>query len=59
VTVLIALSSPRVLLSILAAASELENRAGKCGRFRRELEKKSGEGGCWLSLKLLALEKLK
>jgi hypothetical protein len=44
VTVL-TLSSPRVLLSILAAASELEKRAGRWGLLRRELEKKRGEGG--------------
>lgn len=45
VTVFIPPSSPLVLLNILAAASELEKRAGSCGRMRRELEKKSGEGG--------------
>jgi hypothetical protein len=46
VTVLMPPSS-LVLLSILAAASELEKRAGSCGRrsSRRE-EKNSGEGGC-------------
>ncbi|KAI1527834.1 hypothetical protein Ptr902_06975 [Pyrenophora tritici-repentis] len=43
VTVLMPLSS-RVLLSILAAASELEKRAGSCGRVLRD-EKKRGEGG--------------
>jgi hypothetical protein len=43
VTVLMPLSS-RVLLSILAAASLLEKRAGSCGRLFRE-EKKRGEGG--------------
>lgn len=43
VTVLMPLSS-RVLLSMLAAASELEKRAGSCGRVLRE-EKKRGEGG--------------
>lgn len=53
VTVLMPLSS-RVLLSILAAASELEKRAGRKGRMRRECEKNSGDGGwpspcswCW------------
>jgi hypothetical protein len=57
VTVLMPLSS-RALLSILAAASELEKRAGSCGRVLRE-EKNSGEGG-WLSRRNWALfEKLK
>lgn len=46
VTVLIPKSSERVLLNILAAASELENRGGNSGRaFEGVLEKKSGEGG--------------
>jgi hypothetical protein len=48
VTVLMPPSSPRVLLSILAAASELEKRGGRCGRGLRD-EKKSGEGGCLLT----------
>src|SRR5690242_5519664 len=43
VTVLMPPSSPRVLLNILAAASELENRAGRCGRARLD-EKNSGDG---------------
>jgi hypothetical protein len=45
VTVLMPLSSPLVLLSILAAASELENRGASGGRLPRELEKKRGDGG--------------
>ena len=57
VTVLMPLSS-RVLLSILAAASLLEKRAGNCGRVFRE-EKKRGEVG-WPSRRNCALlEKLK
>lgn len=45
-TVLTWVSSFRALLSILAAASELEKRAGSCGRWRRGvLLKKSGLGG--------------
>lgn len=43
VTVLMLLSS-RVLLSMLAAASELEKRGGRLRRIVRE-EKKRGEGG--------------
>ena len=49
VTVFMPVSSPRVLLSILAAASELENWAGGCGLTRRLFEKKRGDGGCPLS----------
>ena len=46
-TVLTCVSSLRALLSILAAASELEKRAGSGGRWRRGvLLKKSGLGGC-------------
>lgn len=45
-TVLTCASSVRALLSILAAASEEENRAGKAGRCRGVLLKKSGLGGC-------------
>lgn len=48
VTVFMPPSSPRVLLSILAAASELEKRGGRCGRALRD-EKKSGDGGCPLA----------
>lgn len=45
-TVLTTLSSPRVLLNMVAAASELEKRAGRWGRARRALEeKKRGEVG--------------
>lgn len=45
-TVLTWESSFRALLSILAAASELEKRAGSCGRWRRGvLLKNSGLGG--------------
>jgi hypothetical protein len=51
-TVLMAVSSPRVLLSILAAASALEKRAGRGGRGLRELEKKSGDGGWAVPLTL-------
>lgn len=57
VTVFMPPSSPRVLLSILAAASPLEKRGGRCGRAVRE--KKSGEGGCPLAWNWAALEKLK
>ena len=59
VTVFMALSSPRVLLSIFSAASELEKRAGRWGLMRRELEKKSGEGGWPEFLRLADLGKLK
>lgn len=46
VTVLTPESSERALLSILAAASELEKRGGSIGRaFDGVLEKKRGEGG--------------
>ena len=38
-------SSSCALLSILAAASELEKRVGSKGRWRRVLLKKSGLGG--------------
>lgn len=44
VTVFIPDASP-VLLSILAAASELEKRGGSRGRKRGELEKNKGEAG--------------
>lgn len=44
VTVLMPPSSPWALLSILAAASELEKRAGRCGRGLHAL-KNSGDGG--------------
>ena len=49
VTVFMPVSSPRVLLSILAAAPELENWAGGCGLTRWLFEKKRGDGGCPLS----------
>jgi hypothetical protein len=49
VTVFMPVSSPRVLLSILAATLELENRAGSCSLARRLFEKKRGDGGCPLS----------
>jgi len=44
-TVLTWLSSVFALLNIFAAASELENRAGRVGRTLFELLKNSGEGG--------------
>jgi len=47
-TVLIWLSSILALLNILAAASELENRAGNDGRMWVELLKNKGDGGCAL-----------
>ena len=45
VTVLMPLSSPCALLSILAAASEEEKRAGRGGRRRVVLEKNKGDVG--------------
>jgi hypothetical protein len=57
VTVLMPPSSC-VLLSILAAASELEKRAGSWGRAVRE-EKKRGEGGWPSRLNWARLGKLK
>ena len=46
VTVLTLVASSRVLLSMVAPASELENRGGKRGRgWCRELEKNRGDGG--------------
>jgi hypothetical protein len=58
VTVLMPPSSPCVLLSILAAASELLNRAGRCGRRLRD-EKKSGDGGSTLGRNDASIAKLK
>ena len=43
-------SSPLALLSILAAASELENRGGSWGLVRGVLEKNRGDGGVRLSM---------
>ena len=48
-TVLTWLSSDFAVLNILAPASELENRAGSCGRRKLELLKKRGDGG-WVLL---------
>jgi hypothetical protein len=56
VTVLIPSSSPRALPSILAAASELEKRAGNRGRALRD-EKKRGEGGCPVGVSCTLLDK--
>jgi hypothetical protein len=50
VTVFMPLSSPRVLLSILAAASPLENLGDSCGLVRPLWEKKSGDVGWSLSV---------